>query len=152
MNFWDSIKSSLYKYVEFTGRASRQEFWYWMLFLVILASVAMVIDYSINPTTYWDTDDWSASPSYLILIIFSALPGLSLNVRRLRDINKTWLWAVLFLFAEMFGLFFPVELILSVTDNYNVLMASYYLVYPLFILSLIIYLFSFYWLGFKKGN
>jgi len=144
MNFWDSIKSTLNKYVEFTGSASRLEFWYWILFITMLSLVSMVIDYSINPTTYWDSNNYAESPAYLILIIFTILPGLSLSVRRLRDINKTWIWAVLILFAEMFLLFYPTEE-LFVSDN--LIMVDY-----ITTLSIIIYLFSFYWLGFKKSK
>jgi len=144
MNFWDSIKSTLNKYVEFTGSASRLEFWYWILFITMLSLVSMVIDYSINPTTYLDVDDYSKSPAYLILIIFTILPGLSLSVRRLRDINKTWIWAVLILFAKMFLLFYPTEEFLE-SDNFT--MADY-----ITIISMIIYLLVFYWLGFKKSK
>ena len=40
MNFVDSIKLGFSNYVNFTGRACRSEFWYWFLFVFIVAIVA----------------------------------------------------------------------------------------------------------------
>ena len=139
MNFWDSIKSSLYKYVEFTGRASRQEYWYFQLFVIILVLISMVIDYSINPTS-----EWYESPAYLIVGIIFILPSTSLAVRRLRDINKSWLWVLLFLIAEVVIIFSDYEEFLVSVD---ITMMDYFI-----ISSLVIWLWSTYWLGFKKGN
>jgi len=147
MNFWDSIKSSLYKYVEFTGRASRQEFWYFQLFLIILLLISMVIDYSINPTSEWyegPTLEWYESPAYLIVGIIFILPSISLMVRRLRDINKSWLWVLLFLIAEYVLVFSDDEEFLVSVD---ITMMDYFI-----ISSLVIWFWSIYWLGFKKGN
>jgi uncharacterized membrane protein YhaH (DUF805 family) len=147
MNFWDSIKSSLYKYVEFTGRASRQEFWYFQLFLIILLLISMVIDYSINPTSEWyegPTLEWYESPAYLIVGIIFILPSISLMVRRLRDINKSWLWVLLFLIAEYVLVFSDDEKFLVSVD---ITMMDYFI-----ISSIVIGIWSLYWLGFKKGN
>ena len=147
MNFWDSIKSSLYKYVEFTGRASRQEYWYFQLFVIILILISMVIDYSINPTSEWyegSTLEWYESPAYLIVGIIFILPSISLAVRRLRDINKSWLWVLLFLIAECVIIFSDDEEFLVSVD---ITMMDYFI-----ISSFVISFWSLYWLGFKKGN
>jgi len=145
MNFWDSIKSSLYKYVEFTGRASRREFWYWVIFINILYMVTAVIDYSINPTTYLDGGfSIDESPTLIILLILILLPGFSLSVRRLRDINKSWLWAILFLVAECVVIFHNEEEFLESVDF---TMMDYFVTS-----SLVIWIWSIYWLGFKKSK
>ena len=53
MNFVDSIKLGFSNYVNFTGRACRSEYWYWILFAVIGAIVARIIDYVIGaPVVY----------------------------------------------------------------------------------------------------
>ena len=44
MNFAEAISSGLSKYVQFGGRASRSEYWYWTLFVIIATIVANIID------------------------------------------------------------------------------------------------------------
>ena len=44
MNFAQAISSGFGKYVQFGGRASRSEYWYWTLFAVIVSIVANIID------------------------------------------------------------------------------------------------------------
>ena len=44
MNFGEAIKSGFSNYVMFSGRAGRSEYWFWVLFTVIGAIVAMIID------------------------------------------------------------------------------------------------------------
>ena len=143
MNFWDSIKSSLYKYVEFTGRASRLEFWYFQIFLIILFLISMVLDYSINPA-FLDSSEFG--PAYIIVGIIFILPSLSLAVRRLRDINKSWLWAILFLVADFVLVLFEEEEFLDL-ESVGLTMMDYFV-----ISSLVIWVWSIYWLGFKKSK
>ena len=40
MNFGDAIKVCFTKYVGFEGRATRSEYWWWVLFIV-LVSIAL---------------------------------------------------------------------------------------------------------------
>jgi hypothetical protein len=44
MNFSEAIKSGFGKYVTFSGRAARSEYWYWTLFTVIANMVAGILD------------------------------------------------------------------------------------------------------------
>ena len=44
MNFVEAIKSGFNKYVTFSGRAARSEYWYWTLFAIIADIVAAIID------------------------------------------------------------------------------------------------------------
>ena len=43
MSFADSISQSLKKYFDFSGRASRSEFWFFLLFVAICDAVAGVL-------------------------------------------------------------------------------------------------------------
>ncbi len=78
MTFVDSIKSGFRNYVNFKGRASRSEFWWWTLFAVLVQSVTSVLDETIN------------SIASLALL----LPGLAVNVRRLHDTNRRGTWLI----------------------------------------------------------
>lgn len=71
------------KYVVFTGRASRSEYWWWTLAaLGINIVLGIIADVSDDKLAFL-TGIWS-------LAVF--IPGLALSVRRLHDINKSGWW------------------------------------------------------------
>ncbi|OQM75899.1 DUF805 domain-containing protein [Manganibacter manganicus] len=81
VNFIDAIKRFFSNYFNFTGRASRSEFWYAMLFY---AAVSFLIGFIDAPDIVFSI--WS-----LITII----PFLSVSARRLHDTNRSgWLQIV----------------------------------------------------------
>jgi uncharacterized membrane protein YhaH (DUF805 family) len=47
MNFGQAIALGFSKYLDFTGRASRSEFWFWVLFAVIGAITTNTLDAAI---------------------------------------------------------------------------------------------------------
>ncbi|ARM88891.1 hypothetical protein RHEC894_CH02603 [Rhizobium sp. CIAT894] len=81
MGFGQAISSFFRKYVDFNGRASRSEFWFSTLF-VILVSFAL---YLIEPT--------GALGGIWSLAVF--LPSIAMATRRLHDINRSG-WFQLF--------------------------------------------------------
>ena len=44
MTFSEAISSGFRNYVSFSGRASRSEFWYWILFNVLVSIALSIID------------------------------------------------------------------------------------------------------------
>ncbi len=48
MTFGESIKTCFAKYADFTGRASRSEYWWWFLFLVLGNIAAGLISETVN--------------------------------------------------------------------------------------------------------
>lgn len=81
VNFIDAVKRSFLNYFNFTGRASRSEFWYAMLFFVAVSFLIGVIDAPDIVFSIWS----------LITII----PFLSVSARRLHDTNRSgWLQVV----------------------------------------------------------
>jgi uncharacterized membrane protein YhaH (DUF805 family) len=50
MNFQQAIVSGLSNYVNFSGRAPRSEYWYWVLFVVLVSIVAGILDAAIFPS------------------------------------------------------------------------------------------------------
>ncbi len=84
MNFADAIKSGFSNYVNFSGRACRSEYWYWVLFVIIGEIVTRIIDYGIGyPITYF------------LFSLAVIIPGIAIGVRRLHDLDRTGWWLFL---------------------------------------------------------
>jgi uncharacterized membrane protein YhaH (DUF805 family) len=86
MTFLESISICFTKYADFTGRASRSEYWWWTLF-VILASLA------------------TGFINEIVSMLFSLatlLPGLAVGARRLHDTNRSG-WLQLLWFIPIIG-------------------------------------------------
>ena len=76
----DAISTCFSKYVDFNGRATRAEFWWWVL---IMEFVFPVLGQLIHPALY------------LIVTLTAFLPGFAVAVRRLHDIDRTAWWILL---------------------------------------------------------
>jgi uncharacterized membrane protein YhaH (DUF805 family) len=85
MTFGEAIRTVLGKYAEFTGRASRPEFWWWALFAVLVASALSVLD--VVPVG--DSSSLGAILTGLWGVAI-LLPSLAVAVRRLRDGGYGW--------------------------------------------------------------
>jgi len=79
MTFADSIKTCLTKYAEFSGRASRSEFWWFMLFSVLVNCAAGQISNAV----------------YGVVSLALILPSLAVGARRLHDVDKSGWWLLL---------------------------------------------------------
>ena len=82
MTFTEVIKKNLTNYVNFEGRASREEFWMFFVFALVAPSILGIISY------------WLGYIAGLALLI----PTLGIYARRLHDINKSgWLTILFFI-------------------------------------------------------
>jgi uncharacterized membrane protein YhaH (DUF805 family) len=87
MNFTQAVKTCLMqKYLDFSGRASRPEFWWFFLFQFLVMMVAMMFGKLI----------------YGLAAVALLLPGISAGVRRLHDIGKSG-WFLLLGFIPFVG-------------------------------------------------
>ncbi len=86
MQFQDSIKTCLNKYATFSGRASRSEYWWFVLFNFIAQVVAAIL---------------SENLSYAVAVAL-LLPGIAVGVRRLHDRDKSGWWMLL-IFIPLIG-------------------------------------------------
>ena len=84
MTFKTSVATCFSKYVNFQGRASRSEFWWFALFVFLVYFIAIIID---------DVTDQSIVQLIVDLALF--LPSLSVQARRLHDIDKSGWWSLL---------------------------------------------------------
>ena len=78
----------LKNYVNFSGRASRREFWFFTLFNFLISLILYIIGSLIGAETI--------IRNLYGLAVF--LPGLAVSIRRLHDINKSgWWYLIIFL-------------------------------------------------------
>jgi uncharacterized membrane protein YhaH (DUF805 family) len=88
MTFGQAISSGFQNYVNFSGRASRSAYWYWTLFAVLMSIASKLLDVMLFPGC-----DTSPINSLVGLALF--LPGLSIAVRRLHDLDRTGWWLLI---------------------------------------------------------
>ena len=79
MKLLDSALYTLKKYVDFSGRASRQEFWYFFVFVIVANAVASLVG------TLLLLGPALSGAIGLLLVI----PQLAVAVRRLHDVGRT---------------------------------------------------------------
>ena len=75
----EAIETGLKKYFVFDGRASKSEFWYFLLFHVGVSFVTSFIHPAVNA----------------IFILGTLIPMISVGCRRLHDINKSGWWQLI---------------------------------------------------------
>jgi uncharacterized membrane protein YhaH (DUF805 family) len=110
-SFGASVRRFFRKYSVFTGRASRSEFWWAMLFQYIVGTIAglmltiVVIAVVVSVIVGADQEDSAATMlnatvvSTLVIVIGLALitlplllPSIAVTVRRLHDTNRSGWW------------------------------------------------------------
>jgi uncharacterized membrane protein YhaH (DUF805 family) len=88
MDFSQAIKAGFSNYVNFEDRASRSEYWYWVLFVFIVGVVATIIDSILFSGS-------QLSPVNSLWSLAVLIPGIAISVRRLHDIDRTGWWVLL---------------------------------------------------------
>ena len=77
-------------YADFSGRASRSEYWLFVLIFFIIYAVCFALDYNvigIGPS--------GIPPLTLIAYLVHFVPGLAVLVRRLHDIDRSGWWLLI---------------------------------------------------------
>ncbi len=84
---------ALKKYADFSGRARRKEYWFFVLFNIIISVVLTVCD------VFMGTYSAAASIGILTAIYTLAvlIPGIAVSVRRLHDTGRTGWWLLIVL-------------------------------------------------------
>jgi uncharacterized membrane protein YhaH (DUF805 family) len=89
MNFRQAISSGFANYVNFFGRATAPEFWFWILFCLLGAVVTETLDGAVfipHP---------GLSPLNTVFTLAVLLPSLAVMVRRLHDTGRSGWWLLL---------------------------------------------------------
>ena len=76
MTFGEAIKVCFKKYADFSGCASRPEFWWWVLFTFVASAALSTVSYNL-------------SSAFSLVVL---LPSLAVTSRRLHDTDRSgWL-------------------------------------------------------------
>tara|TARA_B100000965_G_C19221888_1_gene596286 strand:+ start:227 stop:574 length:348 start_codon:yes stop_codon:yes gene_type:complete len=81
------------RFFKFSGRASKKEYWMFFLFMMICYVIAIVLDMSLG---LWDDVEAIGLFSSILIFLFF-IPYMSLNCRRLHDINKSGWFQLIFI-------------------------------------------------------
>ena len=125
------------KYADFKGRASRSEYWYFILFHILASLVAGLLDKMI----------FNRAEGIISLIVNLGLliPTFAVAFRRFHDIGKSGWWITLtsIILGMIYGAFYA--LTLSNYSNTGMILPVLGVIYLMIIIGLIIMLF-------KKGD
>ena len=100
----------LKQYADFSGRARRTEYWMFVLFNMIFAIVAMILDNVLGIAM----EGIGYGPLYGLYALAMLIPGLAVAVRRLHDVGKSG-WMILIALIPLIGAIWL--LVLMVTDS-----------------------------------
>lgn len=89
---------ALKKYADFSGRARRKEYWFFVLFNIIVSILLAIVDVMFGLHSA-SMGIGILSGVYSLAVI---IPSIAVSVRRLHDINRTGWW-VLIAFVPFIG-------------------------------------------------
>jgi|TARA_B100001964_G_scaffold156026_1_gene171434 uncharacterized membrane protein YhaH (DUF805 family) len=105
MNFVQSIQTCYKKFFDFSGRASKSEYWWFQLYTIIIYGMQFVFQGDLVLV-------------FSILVIANIIPLYAAGVRRLHDTDKSG-WMVLISVIPLIGLYIIVLLIADGTKGKN---------------------------------
>ncbi len=107
MNWYLTV---LKNYAGFSGRARRKEYWMFVLFNILFAIVALILDNILGIAI----EGVGYGPLYGLYALIVLIPGLAVSVRRLHDVGKSG-WMLLVALIPLIGAIWL--LVLMVTDS-----------------------------------
>ena len=96
-------------YVDFDGKATRKEFWMFVLINFLVSIIVWVI--------WWIIHLWFLGAIYSLWVF---LPSLAITVRRLHDIGKSWWWILISLIPFIWAIWLFILLVFpskDISDN-----------------------------------
>lgn len=108
MGFVEAVKTCFSKYVDFSGRASRAEFWWWYLFTLLIGIVlncfmpdtTSLMEATANGDTEAVLSFYSSHGAFFgftgLVNLALLLPSLAVMSRRLHDIGCSAWWMLLY--------------------------------------------------------
>jgi uncharacterized membrane protein YhaH (DUF805 family) len=102
MSFADAIRTVYGKYVDFSGRARRSEYWWWTLYMLIVGGIVATIEswLGLGFGTVESVDGaymaaYQGGPLTAIWGLAHLLPGIGVAVRRLHDTDRSGWWLLI---------------------------------------------------------
>jgi uncharacterized membrane protein YhaH (DUF805 family) len=83
MKLFESALYTLRRYADFSGRASRSEFWYFFAFVLLAQSLARLVDAFLGRGLYLP------GPVSMLVGLALIVPQVAVAVRRLHDVSRS---------------------------------------------------------------
>ena len=112
MNWFVAV---LKKYAEFSGRARRAEYWYFVLFYVLIFFALSIVD---GVAGTFD-DEFGVGLLGGLFVLGTFIPSLAVTVRRLHDTDRSGWWILLNLVPLVGGIIVLVFTCLDGTSGDN---------------------------------
>lgn len=105
MGMQEAVSSVFHNYATFSGRARRAEYWWWVLFTIIVGGLLSLLDgmlFGYTTTTATGPGSYAFDVQTLGVLaplwsLASFIPGWAVAVRRLHDTGRSGWWLLLFL-------------------------------------------------------
>jgi len=81
MTFQESVKVCFAKYADFTGRASRSEYWWFFLFILLVSAATSLFSNTLSG----------------LFSLATLVPSIAAAARRLHDTNRSGWWQLIVL-------------------------------------------------------
>ena len=94
MNMKESVVSVLTNWNNFSGRACRSEFWYFVLVTFLVSMIIQIIEIA---TGMFDIESAEMGILSIIFTLLLFVPSLSVTARRLQDRGWSGWWQLLYL-------------------------------------------------------
>lgn len=155
MSFAAAVRSGFKNFVNFKGKATRAEFWYWVLFTILVSLVLSTIESVIWPMPMMASPDWmqniqatlsQPTPLTNIASLVLILPNLSVTARRFHDAGFSAKWLFLQLVPIAYGIFATVGVVAVFSNSQTgamltteELMSLIFLIIPIFALGIAVF-------------
>jgi uncharacterized membrane protein YhaH (DUF805 family) len=117
MSFPEAIRTCFRKYITFSGRATRPEYWWFILFIIVGGIIANMLDgylfgFTTTPVSATEFEIESNGPIASLFSLATIIPILAVGWRRMHDSGRSGLyllypilvWIGIGTFASMAGL------------------------------------------------
>ena len=104
MNFFDSVISAFKNYINFSGRATRSEFWWFFLFCILLYMLTFSLSVEEFNGALSNSELQNGNPAQLVGLFIQSwfgvaflvtfIPSITIAVRRFHDLNMSGWWYV----------------------------------------------------------
>lgn len=88
-SFVGALKDGFARYVDFSSRSTRPQFWWWILWSVLINIASGIVDLSLGMG--------EAGPINILTSLAMFLPTLAVSIRRLHDIGRSGWWYLIVL-------------------------------------------------------
>lgn len=87
------FNQAISRYARFSGRASRAQYWYFFLAVLLLNVALALLELVFSESVLGDLVELLSS----VFLLFVLIPSVSIGVRRLHDVNRSGWWYLLIL-------------------------------------------------------